>query len=293
MSKSVVGKAQILIVLLMVVAFHFSHAQSIDTKLERAHITPYNTLIVKANEEFGKGNLKDAKQGFQEAIAMDSTNYLGYMGLSQVAAKQGDTIATLNALTKAKRYGENVLQVWTASGFYNLMIGDIEAAKEDLKSAEEINANYPKVFEMKASILLHEEKWQEAIEPMQKLLAVEPNSLLALANLGYCEQKVGDYAKSIYYCNHFLELNPKVSAVLNSKGFSLYKTGDAKGGEKLIAKAIQLDAKNGEAFINMGVILAERGKISRACKFFEEAEKRELTNTSFEELKTYRAKYCQ
>lgn len=84
-------------------------------------------------------------------------------------------------------------------------------------------------------------KWEKAKKNYEKALAVHGENATAWANLGLCDDQLGDQAKALECYDKTLEYNPWHKHALVNKGFMLAKKKRFKEALKCFEEAIQAD----------------------------------------------------
>lgn len=79
----------------------------------------------------------------------------------------------------------------------------------------------------------------EAIADLQKLISINPNSLLAFSNIGYTYYRAKDYAHAMEYYDKALSINPVYSTVLFRISLVDYALGDYSQALEHINRAIE------------------------------------------------------
>jgi len=95
----------------------------------------------------------------------------------------------------------------------------------------------------KATILLKEGRYSEAIPHMEALLELNPESVMHLNNLAWVYQETQS-PKALETATKAYELAPGNPNVLDTYGWILYKTGDRSGALEVLAKATELAPDN-------------------------------------------------
>src|SRR5262249_26857577 len=80
----------------------------------------------------------------------------------------------------------------------------------------------------------------------------------------YREQGISQEAESegLYLRN--LDRRETIAHLLNNEGYILWRRGDAKGAEDRFERALALDPRLVEAWLNLGVVAADRGETEAA-----------------------------
>jgi len=89
-----------------------------------------------------------------------------------------------------------------------------------------------------------EGKYKDAIVAFQEALAMNPNSIDALLNLGNCYGMLGEYQKSIEYNDKIISLNPNEERAYRNNAINYEKIGKLDLAKQFLEKANLLKSKN-------------------------------------------------
>ena len=129
-----------------------------------------------------------------------------------------------------------------------MLLGFLDESSEQLKHLDNWLERFP---QSPKPMLFRAIKYQErgqrikAAELYERLLAITPNNVAALNNLGWIYFEKGDQ-RSIPTLEKAVQLAPKNSAVLDSLGWVLFKNGRVAEGRKYLKKAKDLSPDNKE-----------------------------------------------
>jgi tetratricopeptide (TPR) repeat protein len=116
--------------------------------------------------------------------------------------------------------------------------------------------------------LFQQEKYKEALQEYQRVLAENPELYLAYERIGLCHSKLDDLDNAIIAFKSMLAKEPKSRESLINLGVVYFQKGEAEEGMKYLN---QLDAKsleNPDIFYNVGLILFKKRKIDMAIDYF-------------------------
>ena len=115
-----------------------------------------------------------------------------------------------------------------------------------------INAGYIKTF------------WnahEEAIQLYKKALAINPNQVYALNNIGYSlSYGLNKHEEAIEFLNKAISIDPKYAHPYSTRGFAKIKLGGLEGGLDDINHSMQLDDSNSHSHMNLGIYYLEKGE---------------------------------
>jgi tetratricopeptide (TPR) repeat protein len=116
--------------------------------------------------------------------------------------------------------------------------------------------------------LFQQEKYKEALQEYQRVLAENPELYLAYERIGLCHSKLDDLDNAIEAFKAMLAKEPQSQESLINLGVVYFQKGEAEEGMKYLN---QLDAKSLESpdiFYNVGLILFKKRKIDMAIDYF-------------------------
>jgi tetratricopeptide (TPR) repeat protein len=138
-----------------------------------------------------------------------------------------------------------------------------------------------KILFYEGQLLFSNNKYQEAIEVLNKILKMNPKDKVALSNKGSTLLILGKYDEALETFNEALEINPKNELILLNKGFALVSLGKYEKAIETFNKALEINPKYEYALLNKGWAFGCLGMYEEAFETFNEAleinPKNELT----------------
>jgi cytochrome c-type biogenesis protein CcmH/NrfG len=98
---------------------------------------------------------------------------------------------------------------------------------------------------------------QTRIAGLEKMLAVKPNDVGALVQLGNDNFDLGNHQKAVEYYQKALEIDPRNADVMTDMGISYRKLGKPDESVKAFRKAVETDSSHAMALFNMGIVLRD------------------------------------
>ena len=105
-----------------------------------------------------------------------------------------------NDLESAKKHFEQALN---ALGNENFFLAECE-----LRQACQLAPDRVSILTNLSAVLVHQQKWTEAIDFCRQLLKIEPNNLEVLINLGVCKLHTNDPDSALIQFNRAIEIDP-------------------------------------------------------------------------------------
>ena len=94
----------------------------------------------------------------------------------------------------------------------------------------------------------------EARAALERAVHIDPNSYLALSQLGELELQAGDFTEAVKHLNHARELHPRDATLAFLGGQALAQTGDLSGARAALADSLKLDPTRFPARLLLGQI---------------------------------------
>lgn len=93
------------------------------------------------------------------------------------------------------------------------------------------------------------------IEPLKKVLAVDPNDEVAWFGLGKAYMEDGDYQEAVKALESCIKAKPSYSAAYLALAQSLQKLGHIDKCRQVCEQGIEISAKNGDAMVTKNLTL--------------------------------------
>jgi tetratricopeptide (TPR) repeat protein len=159
----------------------------------------------------------------------------------------------------------------------NLAIGyyrtdrDAEAEALFRRILVEAESDRPRAHHGLAQLLHKVRRYPEAEEEYRKALALDPDNLEALTNLGTLVSDLGRSEESLALYDRALHVRPDDPAVLNNRGNALRSLGRVAEAEQAIRRALVLDPEYANAYSNLAAVLVDTGRAAEAIPIFRRA----------------------
>lgn len=152
-------------------------------------------------------------------------------------------------------------------------IDKYQEAIELLNRALDIDPKNVTALNFKSFALNDFGKYQEAIDVCDEVLKIDPQNIIALASKEYALSGLGKHLDALNVCEKILEIDPKDTWALNNKSFALNKLGIqlVQGQEafEVLDELIKTNPKNVNALNYKAVLLGELGKYQEAIELFD------------------------
>lgn len=145
---------------------------------------------------FLQGNLKGARQAFEQVTKIDAKNPDGWVNLGRVAVQEGDMESGRKVLERALEIAPNLAR---ANYFFARVLRAEGKYEEAANHLQTVVSQYPRdrvALNDLGRIFFLERKYSDAIATLQRVLAIDPEDLQAHYNLMLSYQGSGDAEKA-------------------------------------------------------------------------------------------------
>ena len=234
-----------------------------------------DALRLMAIINFRLDHLDAARDDFQDLLesghyTMDALYYLG-----RIADRSSEPEEALRYYSQVTRGSNAIISQRRAAGIMAMM-GDAEAALEQLSEFAEINPNYAvDMLQSKAQLLSSLERYPEALEYYDQVVAYRPDSegaYLGKAELLLRMDRLDD-AVDLY--RQTAKRWPDSAMTLNALGYTLAdRTDRYDEAAKYIHKALELEPESAAIIDSWGWVLFRQGQFDQALVQLERAYER-------------------
>jgi len=161
---------------------------------------------------FLQGNLKGARQAFEQVTKIDATNPDGWVNLGRVAVQEGDVDAGRQVLKHALELAPNLAR---ANYFFARVLRAEGKYEEAASHLETVLAQYPRdrvALNDLGRILFLERRYSDAIQTLDRVLSIDPEDLQAHYNLMLNYQGLGEAGKAQHEQQLYLRFKADESA---------------------------------------------------------------------------------
>lgn len=135
---------------------------------------------------------------------------------------------------------------------------------EKRNSNEDADAIYNKALKEQQSGRI-----KEAKAVYRQVLAIQPNHVETLNNLGVIAIREGNTQEALFYFKRILEYRKDYSKAYNNIGLIAMKDGNHQLAEEYLRKAVSLEPNDAEPYLNLSSLLRSQGKLQEAEKVLE------------------------
>lgn len=261
----------VLLLVLLAVPFSFAKDKEVRIPLpKRSHATPVQNLNREGVRALEKHDYDKAKKLFYQAYLLDPNDPFTLNNLGYVAELEGD-------VDRAQRFyalaGEQTSDARVDRSTTPSMVGKPVAQVAGKTDDIRVQVNR---YNVEAIGLLMKDRAPEADMLLHKALALDRRNPFTLNNLGFAEEKEGEYeqAQSFYSAAAATGSNERIVVTPNSnwrgKPIAEIASENARQVRRLMSRAEGTEAK--VARLNLrGVSAINRNERDKARQFFQEA----------------------
>jgi predicted O-linked N-acetylglucosamine transferase (SPINDLY family) len=122
------------------------------------------------------------------------------------------------------------------------------------------------------NVCIAQSRYQDALEPLQRVLAIEPNDHVAELNLGLVLTSLNDLLGAEAHIRTAIELAPKYGKAYVNLGMLLRLQGQFHESESACRRALEIDPCDASAHIQLGNALEDQGRLSEAQASYYRAD---------------------
>lgn len=158
--------------------------------------------------------------------------------------------------------------------------GRFEEAEGHYRKAIAMRPDYVDALSNLGVLLGRMERWTESIEMHRKAAAFAPRLAAVHFNLGTAFFSDGQFSQAVESLAKAIDLDKSNSRYRNNIASALMQLRKDKGAESHLREAIQLDPTNAEAQSNLGLALSRQGRITEAREQYHSALRFNAANIS-------------
>ena len=169
--------------------------------------------------------------------------------------------------TKHKDY----LNTLTIKGKILTALEEYQKSLEIYKSIIELDDTIYQLYTDIGDNLMKLENVDDAIVFYEKCLQINPNYATGHLSLGNAYFKLGNKERALKYFNNSFDIDPNSSVTLSSIAAAYIEMKKPLKAMEYLKKSIELDPLNGNAYLNLGIILLSQNLYEKAMKMFDQA----------------------
>ena len=156
-----------------------------------------------------------------------------------------------------------------------LEMGENEDARYEINKLKEHAAKYKgaeledEISRFEWQLLLSENKYEEALEAIDKVLEVNPSDYIALKIKSVVLTYIGKYEEALEVLSKALEINPNDNGTFAIKGNVLADLGKYGEALEVLNKALEIDPNDDFTLTSKGDVLVNLGKHEESLEVFD------------------------
>ncbi|MEO1580544.1 MAG: tetratricopeptide repeat protein [Pseudomonadota bacterium] len=218
------------------------------------------------------GDLEGSRSAFMSLLESGEKTGSAMYYLARFAEGQRRTDQALRLYTQID-FGEFVLDAQQRAAFLLNGREGFVSAIDHLEGFSNRNPRYGLDLSlMRASLYAQNEFYDQALELYASYLEVKPRAEFAQLGQADTYLRSGDLDTAIAVFRGVVDMYPESANALNSLGYTLAdRTRKLREAERLIDKALELDPENPAIIDSKGWVLFRRGKLKQSREYLEKA----------------------
>lgn len=217
-----------------------------------------------------KKDIDMARKLADRAIAADSTHAQARFFQARLLQMQSQQDLALAAFAETVRLRGDHVPALIAKAEIETKLGRFDEAKASIDAARKAVGNTAQILYTQAALLHRQNKHKEALETIQKVLAVNPTNMPSQLLAGSIQYELQAYEQAEQHLKAYLQLYPQDLRASRLLAATLLKNGDPGR-----AMTVAFEAKEGSDDIHMTVLAGDAAlqakEFAKASKFFEKA----------------------
>ena len=255
------------------------------TLFERAAAcTPDNTRVLTflGNEYTKKGDLAKAALVLEEAHRRSPQDPMAISAIGVLLSVQGRHQEALESFRRAVAILPQLAEAQFGLGAKLTYFGRYAEAEQHLRKAAELAIDHAGPYEYLGLVLLKTGRSDEALTVSRKAVALEPDSKIAHSVIARVLMSRGRMAEAAAELEICIRLGADAST-LTDYGVCMIYAGRAADAEKAFRRAIAMKPDYAMAHFNLGVTLANLGRVLEATEAVRKAADLDPNNERTEE----------
>lgn len=224
-----------------------------------------------------RGNVDAAIAAFSRAVTLDPRYALAYAALGEAywtrwsfTRDQTDVDRAIDAGTSALRLDGDRAEVRYALAITLAGSGKRAEAIEELQRALALRPNYDDARRQLGRVLEQQGKIEESAAEFRKAIALRPNAWVAYSDMGNMLYRAARYDEAIEMFQRVADLRPDSPFGFQQLGTVYHQLGDNARALSYYTQAIARQATP-EAYSNIGAIHHQRGAYGEAVEAYQQA----------------------
>jgi tetratricopeptide (TPR) repeat protein len=245
------------------------HAAQVYQRIIQEHPEILETYFLLADSYLQLRNVAAAEQILLTALRESPDHPDIIFALGSLHVKAGN-------LDEALQYFDQLIPLRQPKVHFNIGLvyylkQNPAAAERQFRIAVEYEPDYPKGWQLLGEVLLKMERGEEAIEPLQRAIAFDPDSWVLHASLGAACASAGLMDEAAASYQRALEIQPGDADTLRQYADLLIRRGETERAEQCLRKAWSIDKSSSEIQASFALLALSRSDKRMAKKHFSKA----------------------
>ena len=304
---------------LLIQTKHFDKAQQLDKEILNANANDTDALVYRSQIQISEGDLNDATQTLQTVVTNAPNDSLAHYALGVALNKQGYPERAESEWKSALQLNPDFLEAERALGDEAMLKGDMSALEDAANQIIRLEPGSPEGYALRALCSINRNQFEDAERDVRRAISVAPQSAFGyvqLGNLRFTQKQYSDAAKAyqdaldrnsgstdalhglmntymaekqpdqaIAAAQAQVNKSPENSSFYDLLGSALFHSKkDLGGAQAAFQRAVALDGRNIDAWIQLCQVQANLGEIDQAIATDESALKLNPRQLSFDIL---------
>lgn len=274
------------------------YADALRQSMEGLAIYPddLKLLVLKAKCLIRLDEISDAYETLNYIITKHSDNGEGYIHRGILLKDLQEYELSLKDMERAVELAKTDsarIEAYLFRGGAKMDLREFTGAYNDFMTAYQIDSTSVMVLNSLVLVCKEVGKPEKVYEYLERVLKINPNDLVAIANTGFELQEDGLYDSAIHYHNRAIAIDSTIPLGYSNRGFCYYKLGKLDEALKDVDYSLELLPSNSFAYRTKALIHIAKGQTDQACEAIEMALLYKFTTLYGDEVEELKKKYCQ
>lgn len=221
---------------------------------------------------YAAGNMHDAYQCYNRALAFDPHNYNAYVNRGNVKHYLGDYKGAENDFSTAIGINTNNKTAYNNRANTRVALKDIDGALADYTAAIAIDSGYVDALFNRGILYSEMGLSNKSVADFNHVLTMKPGNINAYFNRADELVKLQEYDRAIDDLNTIIEIKPDIAEAYFNKGVVFMSQDQNNKALDNFRKAIQINPDYANAYFNKGIVNTRLNMIDKACADFIKAQ---------------------
>lgn len=240
------------------------HEAAADVAKSLAELDHAEGRVSRALLAHLEGNFRMAVDECEEALALQPELATAHNHLARALHNMGQVEIALNAFRRAVALRDDYAEAWHNLGHALRSQGQVEQSIEPFQRAVALSPGYRLARLNLGITLFNLDRGVEALACFDALLAHDSCDAEAMMYAGLSQQLLGRFEEARQHFRQAIELAPDFSSAHFYLGVLLNERTDTQGALAALERALQLDAHNIDAWIELAGVCEQSNQLEKA-----------------------------